>query len=154
MEFTKNEIQAVQRAARGVCYRHADDIAATALLKAWENRGSYKGDCKLTTWLTRVTINTGINYMKSRDRYRSRIGVDNDAECNTDTIEEQLIADDRYKEILKVLSTLHPINVKAFVLYYTKDLTHKDLAVKLGGTEGTNKARVSRVLKQLTTALN
>ena len=42
----------------------ADDVLQNALLKAWNNIGSFRSDSKLSTWLYRIVINESLDFIR------------------------------------------------------------------------------------------
>lgn len=48
----------------------AEDVAQDALVLAFRHRASFRGDCRYTTWLHRVTQTAALMFLRKRRRYR------------------------------------------------------------------------------------
>lgn len=57
----------------------AEDVAQDALVLAFRYRDSFRGDCRYSTWLHRVTQTAALMYLRKQRRYRREIGEGNDA---------------------------------------------------------------------------
>lgn len=61
-----------QRRLYNVCYRmvsHADDAAELTqdvMVKVVEKIGDFRGDARLTTWMTRIAMNVSISHLRKR----------------------------------------------------------------------------------------
>lgn len=65
-------LHAHQRRLYNVCYRmvsHADDAAELTqdvMVKVVEKIGDFRGDARLTTWMTRIAMNASISHLRKR----------------------------------------------------------------------------------------
>jgi RNA polymerase sigma-70 factor, ECF subfamily len=53
----------------------ADDVAQTVWIKAYRNLGSYRGESSFSTWLFRITWNTGTEWRRTRQRRSERLAA-------------------------------------------------------------------------------
>ena len=42
----------------------ADDVLQNTFIKAWQGLGTFHGDSKLLTWLSRIAINESLDFMR------------------------------------------------------------------------------------------
>ena len=52
----------------------ANDILQNVFIKAWQGIGSFHGDSKLLTWLSRIAINESLDFLR-RQNARKRTGL-------------------------------------------------------------------------------
>lgn len=102
-----------------IIYRHTGDTALTddlgqeVFLRAYRGIGKFKGECSLSTWLTRITINVVNSYYVSRP-HKERINAqpltpsNDEREIDEDDTEEKL-AEQRaaFREALQRLRAEH-----------------------------------------------
>ena len=139
-----------------VCFRYernkedAEFLLNKAFLKILTNLESYADNVPFEAWIRRITINTAIDeYRKSQ---RSKI----------DYVEEPMLlaslsemdyneADKNFdaEELLALIRKLPPASQKVFNLYIIDGYNHKEIAEKLGMSEGTSKWHLSSARKKL-----
>ena len=62
----------VYRLALRMCGESAaDDVTQEAFLAAWRALPDFRGDCRFSTWLYRLTTNAGIDWLRREKRHRS-----------------------------------------------------------------------------------
>ena len=64
-----NEQELIRRAQRGD--GEAFRQLVEAFLAAWRALPDFRGDCRFSTWLYRLTTNAGIDWLRREKRYRS-----------------------------------------------------------------------------------
>ncbi len=52
----------------------AEDVAQDALVLAFRYRHAFRGDCRYTTWLHRVTQTAALMFLRKQRRYRREVG--------------------------------------------------------------------------------
>lgn len=70
----------------------ADAVAQDSLVKAYTSLESFDGRAALTTWLTRIAINTSLDLLRRRKREGLRVVAPDDEEGGLDTLTQ--VADD------------------------------------------------------------
>ena len=74
-------------------HSEADDIAQDAMLCAHRYAANFRGDCKYSTWLYRVTCRAALMHLRRHRRYRREIAIaDADADRGAARPLEQVIA--------------------------------------------------------------
>jgi RNA polymerase sigma-70 factor, ECF subfamily len=118
----------------------AADALQDALISAYRNAGSYRGDSEVTTWLHRVVVNACLDRLRRR---RARPSV---------TLEGREVAarrDDHAATVARLdvraaLARLPEQQRVALVLVDLEDRSVAEVAELLGVAEGTVKSRCSR----------
>jgi RNA polymerase sigma-70 factor (ECF subfamily) len=125
----------------------AGDIMSQAFVKIFKRIKTYdaaKGS--LHAWIKRIVINEGLDHIKARERFSENVELDTVEEppVNNSVLEE-MGAD----EIMQLIAKLPPATHAVFVLYAVEGYNHREIAVKLGISEGTSKWHLSEARKTL-----
>lgn len=125
----------------------AADIMSHAFVKIFKAIHSFdpqKGN--LHGWIKRIVVNEGLDHIKSRERFSENVELETVAEppVNNHAL-EQMGAD----EIMQLIAKLPPATHAVFVLYAVEGYNHREIAEKLGISEGTSKWHLSEARKTL-----
>jgi RNA polymerase sigma-70 factor (ECF subfamily) len=149
-----------------VAYRYlgnaadAEDAVQDALLSACRNLGQFKGQAKMSTWLTTIVINSALTQLRRRPRqiHRSldeRLGEDQKyciserlADCRPSP-EDECVGSDLHGRLLQFVAKLSPSLRKAYQLRVLNGLTTSEAARIVGVADVTMKAQVSRARAEL-----
>jgi len=120
----------------------AEDMLAEAFVKVFkkihqfENKGSFEG------WLRRVMVNQCLAYIqKTKSKY---LEVDIEEASYSVGLEDHTVSSMQASDLLKMVQEL-PIGYRTvFNLYGIEGYSHKEIAEKLGISEGTSKSQLSR----------
>ena len=133
----------VYRLALRMCGESAaDDVTQEAFLAAWRALPDFRGDCRFSTWLYRLTTNAGIDWLRREKRHRS-----------TDDVTELELPDDAPSEtqstVRRALSHLSEEHRQVLLLRYMQELDYGEIAAALDVSEGTVKSRINRAKGRL-----
>lgn len=133
----------------------AADALQDALLSAYRNAGSYRGEAAVTTWLHRVVVNACLDRHRRR-KVRATVPLPEDADDARgalpdphDAIGERELA----LEVEAALAGLPADQRAAIVLVDLQGFSVADAAVALDCPEGTVKSRCSRGRARLAVSL-
>jgi RNA polymerase sigma-70 factor, ECF subfamily len=137
----------------------AMDITQEAFLRAYNALGSYKGRSKFATWLHRVVLNTGIDYIRKEKRHRHESTDEINTQSDTPgtkqdmsvaaTQRERVYNNELQKQVLTALEELSTRQRQVFMLRYYHDLDTKETAKVLKCTEGAVKRHLFRAQSRL-----
>ncbi len=138
----------------------AEDAVQDALLSAYKHRGQFKGQARMSTWLTAIVINSARMQLRRRprhlhvplDEHDSDHGVLPLVELLPDdspSPEEQCRRSDLAENIMQLAQQLSPPLLQAFQLRHLDGLTIQEMTDFLGVAEGTVKARIARARAKL-----
>ncbi|QAU33348.1 RNA polymerase sigma factor [Janthinobacterium sp. 17J80-10] len=84
--------QILYRTARSILRddTEAEDVVQEAYLLAYRNIDKFRGDAKLSTWLTRIVINEAIARSRKNNRRAKVIRLDGETELNGDPTEANM----------------------------------------------------------------
>ena len=147
----------------GLCYRYvpdratAEDLAHDAFLRAIEKADSLRVTESFGAWLTRITLNTVMDYLRENIRITT-VDAENIAadtpELAGDISPESMMeairqADFSRREIVDAITQLPEHHRTVLNLYVFERLTHKQIAEKLNISPNTSKSHLMRARKEL-----
>ncbi|MGH8688436.1 MAG: RNA polymerase sigma factor [Burkholderiales bacterium] len=159
--------QTLFRAARSILRddSEAEDAVQEAYLLAYRNMGKFRGEAKLSTWLTRIVVNEAIARMRKRARRAEVIRLDGDTEMDTEAREasmseavpqqpeqDALRAETR-RLLEKRIDALPDAFRTVFVLRALEDMSVEEVAKSLDIPEATVRSRFFRARGLLREAL-
>jgi RNA polymerase sigma-70 factor (ECF subfamily) len=125
----------------------AEELTQETFIKAYRHIKSFRGQSKLSTWLTRIAFNTTATYFKSRRFKEDRLSVQ---------LEDQHVAsqeDGQTEELLQRLKhqigNLAPHHRDVLVLCAMEGKTYEEAAGILEIPIGTIRSRMNTAFKQL-----
>lgn len=126
----------------------AEDIVSDVFFKALEKIGSYntqKGP--FSAWLYRIARNTVI------DKYRTKkptVDIEDFFDLGEhERTEEKIDARDALEKISSYMASLTPVQREIVTLRVWEELSYKEIADIVGGTEGSVKMAFSRTIRDI-----
>jgi RNA polymerase sigma-70 factor (ECF subfamily) len=137
----------------------AEDAVQDALLSAYKNLEQFRGEARMSTWLTAIVINSAKMRLRKRPR-QVHVSLDERIDSESYALSEQLPdlgpspeeqcrRSDLTQNVLQLMRQLSPTLRHAFQLRHVEGLTIREMAGVLGVAEGTVKARISRARAKL-----
>jgi RNA polymerase sigma-70 factor, ECF subfamily len=142
----------------------AEDVLQETLLSAYRHLDTFRGTCRVSTWMTRIGINRSLMILRKRrsmpeviseqvseDGQRFESPEFRDPGLNP---EQRYIADQTIDKLCSIMRSL-PAHLRTVIdLYCMKELRLKDAAGILGITEAAAKSRVLRGRERLRRSLS
>lgn len=131
-------------------YHVAEEITQEVFVKAYRNKGSFRGDSSPYTWLYRIALNLSKNYIKRKSRIWF-IPFKNEEKENrlTESLEEKVVCKTISAGVRACILKLPLIYREVIILHYFEDLKVSEIARVLGQAEGTVKSKLFRGRKLL-----
>ena len=138
----------------------AEDAVQDALLSAYKHLDQFKGNAKMTTWLTSIVTNSALTHLRRRPR-QPHLSLDKQLPDEKDYFALNQLADvrpspeDEYAKsdlrghLRQIVGELSPLYRTAIQLCDFDDMTMSEAAHSLGVSESTIKSRVSRARARL-----
>jgi RNA polymerase sigma-70 factor (ECF subfamily) len=138
----------------------AEDAVQDALLSACRHLDQFKGQSKMSTWLTSIVINSALTQLRRRPRQAhtsldERLGEDENY-CVSDRLadsrpspEDECVEADLHGRLKHFVTKLSPSLRKVYELRDLNGLTTREAAEVLGVADVTVKAQVSRARAEL-----
>lgn len=127
----------------------ADDVLQNTLIKAWQGLGSFHGDSKLLTWLSRIAINESLDFLRRQKNALSTDDVDTGI-ANQLMADEYFDGDETEAMLHEAISRLPDVQRTVFELRYFEDMKYSDISQLLGTSEGALKASYHIAVKKIT----
>lgn len=138
----------------------AEDAVQDALLSAYKHLDQFKGNARMTTWLTSIVTNSALTKLRRKPRQphfslAERV-ADEEGHFLADTLadarpnpESECIKSEMHRNLVQCMLELSPLLREAVQLHDLDGLPTKEVANILGVPDGTVKARVSRARAKL-----
>lgn len=134
----------------------AESITQDTLLRAYNGRQNFRGDCSVSTWITGIAINVTRDYLRTEKfkfwkRVRTTaLDVHEMASfipANSASPERQILAKERMKSIYAAVETLSPNQRTIFLMKFTEEMSVEEISEILGIGEATVRTHLHRALK-------
>lgn len=131
----------------GVCLQYtgneddAKDIMQDGFIKVFRKIEQFSGKGSLEGWIRRILVNTAL------EKYRSKVhlqSIDEHDNINVEIVDQYVLESMTAEEIAQLIQNLSPKYRLVFNLYAVEGYSHKEIAEKMGITEGTSKSNLSR----------
>lgn len=129
-----------------VCLRYsktsaeAEDTLQEGFVKVFNGIKEFRQEAKLETWITRIMVNTALNVQRRKLYLYPMVDVE---EINLPDTEIS-ISGIHFKQLLEMIQTLPHGCQMVFNLFAIEGFSHKEIAEKLGISEGTSKSQFAR----------
>lgn len=131
----------------------AEEIFHDTLMKVFDKIKDFKFDSSLKTWITRIGINTALDFLRKKKNALFVEHISDSALEIKDTVIEEDICFEA-EMAMRILQKL-PTNQQIIInLYMIDGYSHKEIATKLNISELASRAQYSRAKRQLTELVN
>lgn len=141
---------------RRMVYSHddADDLVQNTFIKAWEAIDDFRGESKISTWLYRIAMYEGLNYIKQEKRkselyMRAEEADAADYLMTTLESDEYFDGDDYEKKFQEAIQSLPEKQSLVFRLRYYDEMPYEEIAKITGTSVGALKASYHHAVKKL-----
>ncbi|MBS1486667.1 MAG: sigma-70 family RNA polymerase sigma factor [Bacteroidetes bacterium] len=135
------------RRLMAICLRYcrtraeAEDVLQETFLKIFASLRTFRFESKLETWMTRITINTALNFQRQRLYLLPMVDV---TEIQLMEDENVSLADFHFSELIKIVQALPDGCRIVFNLFAIEGYVHSEIASMLNISEGTSKSQLFR----------
>ena len=138
----------------GVCCQYTNDrdtaqeIVQDSFIKVFEKLNLFDSSGSFEGWIRRIVVNTAIDRIRKSKKDPFLTDNDNDFRLGGENPMEELenlqLTESKAELIMEALQQLSPAYRTVFNLYVIEDYNHKEIAEKLGISEGTSKSNLSK----------
>ncbi|MES2588169.1 MAG: sigma-70 family RNA polymerase sigma factor [Bacteroidota bacterium] len=139
-----------------VCLRYTNDrdtaqeIVQEGFIKVFEKIGSFDLLGSFDAWIKRVMINTSIDYIRKNKKHAfTELNDNHNDSFNDEDADFELDYEIQREMALESIQELSPGYRMVFNLYFVEDYSHKEIAEKLGISEGTSKSNLAKAKQRL-----
>lgn len=133
----------------------AETIVQDTLLRAYNGRDRFRGECSVSTWLTSIAINVLRDHQRTQ-RYKfwkkvkaTAIDVHEMASfipSEGSSPEKQMLAKEKVARLAKILETLSHNQRTVFLMKFSEEMTVADISEVLGMSVVTARTHLHRAL--------
>ena len=138
----------------------ADTLTQECFLRAYQKRASFRGECRIETWLLRIAVNLVRDHGKNRRAsfWKRLVGLDDGGSTETGprqfparepSAERALLAREELEAVWNALSSLSSQQRAIFFLRYEEEMPLAQIAELLEVKIGTVKTHLSRATGKL-----
>ncbi len=137
-----------------VCMRYTDsreearDVLNVGFMKVFQNIGRYQPSHSLESWVRRIMINTSIDHYRKNKKHRHHLEVEH-AYGEFDRSVVSPVSRLSEEEIMGMVQNLSPAYRTVFSLYVLEGFNHREIAERLGISEGTSKSNLAKARGKL-----
>ena len=137
-------------------YEAAEDLLHDGFLKVFTQIKTYSGRGSFEGWMRRVFVNTVLeHFRKEKNKYLMISDLEEVQEESWDENLERLFNDDITEETLLSMIQEMPDGYRTvFNLYVFEEMSHKEIAKKMGIKENASRSQYSRARSYLRNKLN
>lgn len=149
-EFTAC-IKEYERVIYKVCYLYTtksvtlNDLYQEAVLNIWRAFPKFRRECKISTWIYRITLNTCISFIRKEKNIPEIVSLTQEAEWLTeegDSFREMLV------ELYRLINCLGQLD-KSIILLYLENKDYAEIAEITGLTVTNVATKLSRIKDKL-----
>jgi RNA polymerase sigma-70 factor (ECF subfamily) len=138
----------------------ADTLTQECFLRAYQKRASFRGECRIETWILRIAVNLVRDHSRSRRAsfWKRLVGLDRGESDGAEprqfhapepSAERALLAREELQEVWNALASLSPQQRAIFFLRYEEEMPLAQIAELLQVTVGSVKTQLARATKKL-----
>ncbi len=140
----------------GTAYRYSSskeeaiEVLNSAFFKVFRSIEKYKPTGSLAGWISTIVFNTSIDFIRKQKTYKASMDFETEKEVTfrSDALDNLLVED-----IYKLIQKLPPASRNVFCLYAIDGFKHREIAERLGISEGTSKWHYAEARKELRTLI-
>lgn len=144
-------IRTYERMIYKVCYLYSsssaplNDLYQDAVLNLWRAFPNFRHECKISTWMYRITLNTCISFVRKEKNMPEIITLTHEADWMThekDDFNEML------RELYRLINRLGQLD-KSIILLYLEDKSYEEIAEITGLTITNVATKLNRIKDKL-----
>ena len=138
----------------------AYDISQEVLIKIFRSLGSFRGDCKLSTWIYRIAMNAVKDYIRLKLKTKTASLIETDDSGDERQIDipdtsvsanpsDSLERNERVKLVREAIASLSEDHRNIITLRDIDGYSYEDISEMLGLEIGTVKSRINRARQNI-----
>lgn len=137
--YSRKMLAICSRYARST--HEAEDILQEGFVKIFKSIKDFRAESKLSTWITRIMINTALNSQRQKLYLMPMVDV---TEVSISEREEVSLSDFHLSELVAMIQGLPDGCRVVFNLFAIEGYSHKEIGEMLEISEGTSKSQFNR----------
>ena len=109
--------------------QEAEDVTQEVFLTIFRNAASFRGEATISTWIYRITINTSLNLLKRKQRYK-HLKMGKEGKRSADFVHPGVLLDRKEdaKLLFAAIYVLSKNQKTAFILSFIEHLPRQEVA--------------------------
>jgi RNA polymerase sigma factor (sigma-70 family) len=124
----------------------AGDATQEIFIKAWENRHTFRGESKPSTWIYRIAVNVCLLYLRKKSYQK---GMATPTMPDTAMEEPKGDKEERLQKMYACIQQLDPLN-RHLILMVLEGIDYTEIAAITGIKEATIRVKIHRIKQSLT----
>ena len=132
----------------------ADTLTQECFLRAYQHRASFRGECRVDTWILRIAVNLSRDHGKSRRAafWKRLVGLEDQEGSSREVAapqaspEQALLAREELRVVLDATASLSSQQRAIFLMRFSEEMPLAEIAKVLGLRTGSVKAQLSRAV--------
>ena len=157
MDFNKvikENKQNIKNIIRLITKEDNEDIEQEVILKIWKNSEKYKEQGSIKSWISSITKNTSLDYLKSAYYKVSKTSTADDTVLTNIkdpkiSPENKTLQKERQNRIIEAINKLKPKLKQVIIMNEINGYTYEECAYRLKCPIGTIKSRIYNAKKEL-----
>jgi len=150
VEKTSPKLFALFGSMLGLPNRQARELVSDVYVRAYKNISGFRGDAKITTWLSVIATNIARDYIKRRIKDNKHISIDDVGGLHGNTSDENEIGRKREnRKIYELFPQLPESYRRVLIMHYIEGKKYKTIADAMNIPIGTVKTLIYRGKKIL-----
>lgn len=139
-----------------ICLRYAkdrmsaEDVLQSGFVKIFRHIKTFKQQGSLEGWMRKIMVNTAIEHYRKAAKMHRVVEIPEDMK---EAVQHNILDELQLRDLLLLISKLPDGYRLVFNMYVIEGFSHKEIAGKLGITEGGSKSQLSRAREILRVAL-
>lgn len=129
-------------------HEDANDVLQNTFLKAWNGIGTFQGDAKISTWLSRIAINESLDFLR-RNKHVFASTDEDISVANALMADPYFDGSETEAMLQEAVASLPDVQRTVFQLRYFEDMKYSDMSKVLNTSEGALKASYHIAVKKI-----
>lgn len=136
-----------------VCYMYAPDsdtykdLCQEVMINLWQGFLRFRGECRLSTWIYRVALNSCVSFHRSVKRHsEGAVSLDISSVAELETTDETHARN--LREMYRLISALNPLD-KALIMLWLDEKPYDEIAEITGLSRPNVASRLHRIKARL-----
>ncbi len=128
------------------------DVLYRVFERAFQGLCTFRGDCKLSTWLYRIGMREALRSLGAKGKYEDRFQARGDFELapeSAQNAETLLMRQETAYRVRRALDKLDPLDREMLALRFAEEHKYKEISDRFSMPLATVKVKVHRALKRL-----
>lgn len=130
-----------------VCYVYApkeelEDYYQEVLIQMWRSLPNFRNECKLSSWIYRVSMNTCISFVRKSKKINKVPLID------SDFIDRDIDKKHQIEELYRLINRLNKFE-KAIILLWLEERDYEEIASIVGITKNNVAVKLNRIKEKL-----